>query len=42
MHDIAEELFNKYQNNELIAARDGLKDIYCIFEKMSNVLGQCE
>ena len=42
MHDIAEDIFNKYQNNELIAAREGLKETYSIFEKMSNVLGQCE
>ncbi len=42
MHDIAEELFNNHQNNELIAAKDGLKELHPIFENMSNILGQCE
>ena len=42
MHTIADNLFNKYQKGEFDAARDGLTLLKTAFEKITNVLEQCE
>ena len=38
MHNRADKLFNTYQNGEINTARDGLKDIQLVFEKMNTIL----
>jgi len=42
MHDIADDLFNKYQQGQIQEARQGLKDLEMAIEHLGNVLGQCE
>ena len=42
IHRIADDLLNQYQQGKIDAARDGLKEFRATFEKMSNVLEQCE
>ena len=42
MHDIADDLFNKNQNNEIDNARTGLKYFQIAVEHMNSVLRQCE
>lgn len=42
MHDIADDLFNKYQQGEVDIARDGLTGFKPVAEKIISVLGQCE
>ena len=42
MHNIADDLFNKYQASEIESSRDGLKAIQIAIEQMYSVLEQCE
>lgn len=42
MHNIADNLFDQYHQGNINSAREGLKEIQQVFEKMSNILGQCE
>lgn len=42
MHDIADKLFNQYQEGNVYDARANLKDLQIAVDNMSNALGQCE
>jgi len=42
MHDVADDLFNKYQKGEIDIARNKLKGFQKAAENMLNILGQCE
>jgi len=42
MHDIADDLFNKYQQGQIQEARLGLNDLEIAIEHLGNILGQCE
>jgi len=42
MHDIADDLFNKYQESQIQKVRQGLKDLEIAIEHLGNILGQCE
>jgi len=42
LHDIADDLFQRHQNGDVLGARDGLKDFKNAVEHLYSVLGQCE
>jgi len=42
MHDSADALFNKYQEGQVVAARDELSVFQEVADNMLNILGQCE
>ena len=42
MHDIADNLFKKYQQGELDSAREGIKELQIAAKNMQNTLDQCE
>ena len=42
MHDIADDLFEQYQGDEIEAARKELINLQIAIENMNRVLGQCE
>jgi len=42
MHDIANDLFEKHQNNETNIDKENLKEIEKAIDNLINILGQCE
>ncbi|BCG65343.1 MAG: hypothetical protein methR_P3174 [Methyloprofundus sp.] len=42
MHELADEIFSIYQQGQVVEARDKLKEMQIVFDKMTNVLGEWE
>jgi len=42
MHDVADDLYQKYQQGDVEKARNALKDLSVAVDHLNNVLGQCE
>jgi len=40
LHEIANDLYNKYQHGDLDAAKEGLKEIRTTFNKLNNILAK--
>ncbi|NOR79894.1 MAG: EAL domain-containing protein [Methyloprofundus sp.] len=42
MHDIADDIFKKYQRGDMNYARAGLNELLLAAEQLNNIVGQCE